>query len=157
MSLHGLLVCLWQQKMWKMWKKWKFQNFWFLKARLAFHHVEPPNIDVLRGSKGFYQILRRQLHIPSRPEQKQSCVTSIIVCEADLEVLCVLCCNNDDRTWKPDDLMTMTQWHNDGKLCRCLTIWYFSFKSHWVIIISFWKKNFSHITNKEDIILTLPQ
>ena len=30
------------------------------------------NIDVLRGSKGFYQILRRQLHFPSRPEQKQS-------------------------------------------------------------------------------------
>ena len=27
MSLHGLLVYLWQPKMWKMWKKWKFQNF----------------------------------------------------------------------------------------------------------------------------------
>ena len=50
MSLLGLLVCLWQPKMWKMWKKWKFQNFSFFKARLAFHHVGPPNIDVLRGS-----------------------------------------------------------------------------------------------------------
>ena len=72
MSLHGFLVCPWQPKMWKMWKKWKFQNFSFFKARLAFHHVGPPNIDVLKGSWGFYQILRRQLHIPSRPEQKQS-------------------------------------------------------------------------------------
>ena len=39
---------------------------------MAFHHVGRPNIDVLRGSWGFYQILRRQLHIPSRPEQIQS-------------------------------------------------------------------------------------
>ena len=28
-------------------KKWKFLNFSFFKARLAFHHVGPPNIDVL--------------------------------------------------------------------------------------------------------------
>ena len=49
MSLHGLKVCLWQPKMWKMWKKSIFQNFSFFKARLAFHHVGWPNIDVLRG------------------------------------------------------------------------------------------------------------
>ena len=41
-------------------------------ARLAFHHVGRPNIDAFRGLQGFYQILRCQLHIPSRPEQKQS-------------------------------------------------------------------------------------
>ena len=38
------------QKCEKCEKKWKFQNFSFFKARLAFHHVGPPNIDVLRGS-----------------------------------------------------------------------------------------------------------
>ena len=58
----------------ELWKKVGFKPSEKVLVALRGVYNLPFNLDdpVLRGSWGFYQILRRQLHIPSRPEQKQS-------------------------------------------------------------------------------------
>ena len=65
------------KKVKKLEKMFFLQNDTFFLAKLAFYHIVPSNIDVLRGPLDFYQILRRQPHIPSRPEQKQSIINQV--------------------------------------------------------------------------------